>query len=234
MAKIPRNSRVFVLLFAVLIFWTTIWDWGLSLESGLERMAEIAPGWAFTFPVHAYSFVSLNPSLDGDDFTIFFFRLYCNPLTYRKYFHWDQILISLWDPQVSSILRGKHMPPEDIGSSFYPKHSSYSWRGPSVREVSMKQIAAGNSEIHYGRKSFCGLSEGLFYGFNWRLNIFSTGQLPTWRSTEMSVILLLKAVYSSIFQLCSMVWQINENRFLSQTWMILFQYYCVILDGVLY
>lgn len=144
-----------------------------------------------------------------------FFRLYCNPLTYRKYFHWDHILILLWDPQVSSFVRGKHMPPEDIGSSFYPKHSSHSLRGPSVPEVSMKQIAgseAGHSEIHYGRKSFCGLSEGLFYGFNWRLNIFSTGQLPTLSSTEMSIILLLKAVYSSIFQLCSMVWQINENR----------------------
>uniref|UniRef100_A0A674NEV9 Uncharacterized protein n=1 Tax=Takifugu rubripes TaxID=31033 RepID=A0A674NEV9_TAKRU len=42
---------------------------------------------------------------------------------------------------LSSFLRGKHMPPEDIGSSFYPKLSLYSWRGPSVREVHMKQIA---------------------------------------------------------------------------------------------
>lgn len=216
MAKIPRNSRVFVLLFAVQWSSGQYWDWGLPSESGLEWMADVAPGGAFTFPVHACSFgsntnvVSSNPSLDGDDFTIFFFTLYCNPLTYRKYFHLDHILIPHWDPQLSSFLRGKHMPPEDIGFSFYPKLSPYSWRGPSVREVRMKQIAgsaAGNSEIHYGRKRFCGLSQSLFYGFNWRLNIFSTGQLPTWRSsTDMSVILHLKAIYSSIFQLCTMVW----------------------------
>lgn len=49
------------------------------------------------------------------------------------------------------------MPPEDIGSSFYPELSPYSWRDPDVLESRMEQTAAsaaGNSEMHYGLNAF--------------------------------------------------------------------------------
>lgn len=77
------------------------------------------------------------------DVHIFYYMWYGNPHMDGKYIHWDHILVPHWDPKIaSSYPRGKHMPPEDIGSSFYPELNSYSSRDPDVLESHMEQIGA--------------------------------------------------------------------------------------------
>lgn len=77
------------------------------------------------------------------DVHIFYYMWYGNPHMDGKYIHWDHILVPHWDPKIaSSYPRGKHMPPEDIGSSFYPELNPYSSRDPDVLESHMEQIGA--------------------------------------------------------------------------------------------
>lgn len=65
-----------------------------------------------------------------------------------KYMHWDHALVQHWDPKIaSSYPRGRHMPPEDIGSSFYPELGPYSSRDPDVIESHMEQIGAAAAGI---------------------------------------------------------------------------------------
>jgi len=83
------------------------------------------------------------------DVHIFYYTWYGTPNMDGKYSHWDHILVPHWDPKIaSSYPRGRHMPPQDIGSSFYPELNPYSSRDPDVLESHMEQIgasAAGNS-----------------------------------------------------------------------------------------
>ena len=77
------------------------------------------------------------------DVHIFYYTWYGNPALDGKYSHWDHILVPHWDPKIASgYPRGRHMPPEDIGSSFYPELSPYSSRDPDVLESHMEQIGA--------------------------------------------------------------------------------------------
>lgn len=77
------------------------------------------------------------------DVQIFYYTWYGNPHMDGKYIHWDHILVPHWDPKIaSSYPRGRHMPPEDIGSSFYPELNPYSSRDPDVLESHMEQIGA--------------------------------------------------------------------------------------------
>lgn len=77
------------------------------------------------------------------DIHIFYYTWYGNPPMDGKYIHWDHILVPHWDPKIaSSYPRGRHMPPEDIGSSFYPELNPYSSRDPDVLESHMEQIGA--------------------------------------------------------------------------------------------
>ncbi|KAF0045946.1 hypothetical protein F2P81_002475 [Scophthalmus maximus] len=55
------------------------------------------------------------------DVHIFYYSWYGSPHMDGKYIHWDHILVPHWDPKIaSSYPRGRHTPPEDVGSSFYP------------------------------------------------------------------------------------------------------------------
>lgn len=77
------------------------------------------------------------------DVHIFYYTWYGTPLMDGKYLHWDHVLVPHWDPKIaSSYPRGRHMPPEDIGSSFYPELNPYSSRDPDVLESHMEQIGA--------------------------------------------------------------------------------------------
>lgn len=94
------------------------------------------------------------------DVHIFYYTWYGNPLMDGKYSHWDHILVPHWDPKIaSSYPRGRHMPPEDIGSSFYPELNPYSSRDPDVLESHMEQIgasAAGTVRDSVGEIRSCG------------------------------------------------------------------------------
>lgn len=90
-----------------------------------------------------------NPSLDRGvfyDVHIFYYSWYGNPQTDERYLHWDHILVPHWDPKIAaSYPRGRHVPPEDIGSSFYPELGPYSTRDPEVLESHMEQISSAGA-----------------------------------------------------------------------------------------
>lgn len=94
-----------------------------------------------------------NPSIDRGvsyDVHIFYYTWYGNPQTDERYLHWDHTLVPHWDPKIAaSYPRGRHVPPEDIGSSFYPELGPYSSRDPEVLESHMEQIStAGAGTSH--------------------------------------------------------------------------------------
>ncbi|XP_051920465.1 glycoprotein endo-alpha-1,2-mannosidase-like protein [Hippocampus zosterae] len=83
-----------------------------------------------------------------DDVHIFYYAWYGTPRWDGKYVHWDHVLVPHWDPKVASgYPRGRHVPPEDIGSSFYPELGPYSSRDPDVLESHMEQIAASAAGV---------------------------------------------------------------------------------------
>ncbi|XP_077430882.1 glycoprotein endo-alpha-1,2-mannosidase-like protein [Vanacampus margaritifer] len=83
-----------------------------------------------------------------DDVHIFYYAWYGTPQADGKFVHWDHVLVPHWDPKIaSSYPRGRHMPPEDIGSSFYPELGPYSSRDPDVLESHMEQIAASAAGV---------------------------------------------------------------------------------------
>ncbi|XP_070306204.1 glycoprotein endo-alpha-1,2-mannosidase [Odocoileus virginianus] len=72
---------------------------------------------------------------------VFYYSWYGNPQFDGKYIHWDHPVLSHWDPGITKKYpKGKHKPPDDIGSRFYPELGSYSSRDPSVIETHMKQM----------------------------------------------------------------------------------------------
>ncbi|KAM6909959.1 glycoprotein endo-alpha-1,2-mannosidase-like protein [Xenentodon cancila] len=82
------------------------------------------------------------------DVHIFYYTWYGSPHMDGKYIHWDHILVPHWDPKIaSSYPRGRHMPPEDIGSNFYPELNPYSSRDPDVLESHMEQIGASAAGV---------------------------------------------------------------------------------------
>ncbi|GAA6103016.1 glycoprotein endo-alpha-1,2-mannosidase-like protein [Tachysurus ichikawai] len=92
-----------------------------------------------------------NPSTDRGvsyDVHIFYHSWYGNPQTDERYLHWDHILVQHWDPKIAaSYPRGRHVPPEDIGSSFYPELGPYSSRDPEVLEYHMEQISTAGAGV---------------------------------------------------------------------------------------
>ncbi|XP_043939541.1 glycoprotein endo-alpha-1,2-mannosidase-like protein [Protopterus annectens] len=77
------------------------------------------------------------------DLHIFYYMWYGNPRFDGKYLHWDHVMVPHWDPKIAAgYPKGRHNPPEDIGSSFYPELGAYSSRDPDVIEEHMKQLQA--------------------------------------------------------------------------------------------
>ncbi|CAG00257.1 unnamed protein product [Tetraodon nigroviridis] len=65
------------------------------------------------------------------------------PSVDNKYIHWDHVLVPHWDPKIAAgHAKGRHAPPEDIASSFYPELGPYSSRDQTVLESHMAQIEA--------------------------------------------------------------------------------------------
>nr|XP_020725248.1 glycoprotein endo-alpha-1,2-mannosidase-like isoform X2 [Odocoileus virginianus texanus] len=78
---------------------------------------------------------------------VFYYSWYGNPQFDGKYIHWDHPVLSHWDPGITKKYpKGKHKPPDDIGSRFYPELGSYSSRDPSVIETHMKQMYSASIE----------------------------------------------------------------------------------------
>lgn len=82
------------------------------------------------------------------DVHIFYYLWYGSPSMDNKYIHWDHVLVPHWDPKIAaSHAQGRHTPPEDIASSFYPELGAYSSRDPAVMEAHMAQIEAAAAGV---------------------------------------------------------------------------------------
>lgn len=82
----------------------------------------------------------------------FYYVWYGNPKFDGKYVHWDHPQLPHWDFKVAQgYPQGRHVPPDDIGSNFYPSLGAYSSRDPSVLESHMQQLrtaAIGKTKIN--------------------------------------------------------------------------------------
>ncbi|XP_068195355.1 glycoprotein endo-alpha-1,2-mannosidase [Antennarius striatus] len=75
------------------------------------------------------------------NFHAFYYQWYGNPKFDGKYIHWNHEQLPHWDVKVAQEYpQGKHNPPEDIGSNFYPFLGAYSSRDPVVIADHMQQL----------------------------------------------------------------------------------------------
>ncbi|NXG90949.1 MANEA mannosidase, partial [Stercorarius parasiticus] len=82
------------------------------------------------------------------NFHIFYYSWFGNPQFDGKYIHWNHPLLPHWDPKIANNYpKGRHNPPEDIGSNFYPELGSYSSKDPSVIEAHMKQMRSASTGV---------------------------------------------------------------------------------------
>ncbi|KAK3748914.1 hypothetical protein QZH41_007388 [Actinostola sp. cb2023] len=72
---------------------------------------------------------------------IFYYAWYGNPIVDGKYVHWNHKFLPHWKSEIAKKYRqGKHEPPDDIGSNFYPALGPYSSRDIKVIHNHMKQL----------------------------------------------------------------------------------------------
>lgn len=158
MTRLRRKFCVALFLFALFIFGTMM---GLRTLKPTDGFSDLAPGMELVpfvggkldrrpAPNHVdVSDTKIVLSKAGHehsifyDVHIFYYLWYGAPPGDRGYIHWDHVLVPHWDPKIAaSHPKGRHNPPEDIASSFYPELGPYSSRDPNVLESHMAQIEA--------------------------------------------------------------------------------------------
>ncbi|XP_064627113.1 glycoprotein endo-alpha-1,2-mannosidase-like [Lineus longissimus] len=73
----------------------------------------------------------------------FYYPWYGNPKYDKVYLHWGHVYEQHWNALYAKQWpSGRHSPPEDIGSNFYPTLGTYSSRDKAVLESHMRQIRA--------------------------------------------------------------------------------------------
>ncbi|KAM3857921.1 glycoprotein endo-alpha-1,2-mannosidase-like protein isoform 1-T1 [Diretmus argenteus] len=172
MTRLRKKALVALFLFTLFIFGTMM---GLRTLKPSDGFSDLAPGMDFAEersdrrrPPDVVKDVVVSPvqsRLAGSDtkviFTksdrdysifydvhIFYYLWYGSPTVDSKYIHWDHVLVPHWDPKIAaSHAQGRHTPPEDIASSFYPELGPYSSRDPKVLESHMAQIEAAAAGV---------------------------------------------------------------------------------------
>lgn len=176
MTRLRRKALVALFLFTLFIFGAMM---GLRTLKPSDGFSDLAPGMDFVgerserrrldvkdvvvspsqFHMSSSDTKVVFTKSDRDysifyDVHIFYYLWYGSPSMDNKYIHWDHVLVPHWDPKIAaSHAQGRHTPPEDIASSFYPELGPYSSRDPEVLESHMAQIEAAAA----GRFSCCGL-----------------------------------------------------------------------------
>lgn len=75
------------------------------------------------------------------DVHAFYYPWYGNPDFDRTYLHWNHIYLPHWDKKEDAKWpKGQHVPPDDVGSNFYPELGPYSSRDPKVMHNHMQQL----------------------------------------------------------------------------------------------
>ena len=71
----------------------------------------------------------------------FYYPWYGNPEFDGKYLHWNHPFIPHWNKkEAKKWPSGRHTPPDDIGSNYYPALGAYSSRDPKVIDDHMQQM----------------------------------------------------------------------------------------------
>uniref|UniRef100_A0A452HRA7 Glycoprotein endo-alpha-1,2-mannosidase n=1 Tax=Gopherus agassizii TaxID=38772 RepID=A0A452HRA7_9SAUR len=79
------------------------------------------------------------------NFHVFYYSWFGNPQYDGKYIHWNHPLVPHWDSKIANNYpKGRHNPPDDIASSFYPELGTYSSKDPSVIEAHMQQMRSSS------------------------------------------------------------------------------------------
>lgn len=82
-----------------------------------------------------------KPVEPNDKFHIFYYAWYENIEYDGSWQHWNHEYLKNWRKLDTKVYpTGKHEPPNDIGSNFYPSLGCYSSRDPVTINVHMKQI----------------------------------------------------------------------------------------------
>ncbi|KAG9492904.1 glycoprotein endo-alpha-1,2-mannosidase-like protein [Eleutherodactylus coqui] len=155
MARLRRKACIALFLFTLFIFGTMM---GLRTLKPTDGFSDLAPG----LELMPFGEQSEKRSISSDvisqpqgtanaadqtkvyyDLHVFYYMWYGNPKFDNNYIHWDHVMVPHWDPKISaSYPKGRHSPPEDIGSSFYPELGPYSSKDPEVLEEHMRQLRA--------------------------------------------------------------------------------------------
>lgn len=171
MARLRKKACVALFLFTLFIFGTMM---GLRTLKPSDGFSDLAPGLKLlpvaaermdrrsvssevvVSPIHVHAItdtkvVYTNSNPEGDiyyDVHIFYYTWFGTPKLDGKYIHWDHVLVPHWDPKIAaSYPKGRHTPPEDIGSSFYPELGPYSSRDPGILESHMEQLRAAAAGV---------------------------------------------------------------------------------------
>lgn len=188
MTRLRRKALVALFLFTLFIFGAMM---GLRTLKPSDGFSDLAPGMDFTgerserrrldvrdaaaaavaapgqFHVDNSDTKVVFTRSDRDysifyDVHIFYYLWYGSPRVDNKYIHWDHVLVPHWDPKIAaSHAQGRHTPPEDIASSFYPELGAYSSRDQKVLESHMAQIEASAA----GKRSSSCSSADTFWFF---------------------------------------------------------------------
>ena len=79
---------------------------------------------------------------------IFYYPWYGNPRTDGKYIHWNHQYLPHWDRDIAAkYKKGVHVPPDDIGSDFYPELGCYSSSDDRTIREHMGQIRMSGSGV---------------------------------------------------------------------------------------
>lgn len=71
----------------------------------------------------------------------FYYAWYGNIDTDNRYMHWNHRYLPHWVESVTKKYpQGRHIPPDDIGASFYPQLGCYSSKDPAVIAAHMRQL----------------------------------------------------------------------------------------------
>lgn len=151
MARFRRRSCCVVIALALVVFIIPLILKSISLEDnsfGSRFAVRLIPfsrelDKGIKGPAQAESLEKKMQDFPEPNYNVhaFYYAWYGNPQFDGKYIHWDHPLLPHWDPKVAiSYPTGRHKPPDDIGTNFYPALGPYSSRDPSVLEEHMQQL----------------------------------------------------------------------------------------------
>lgn len=106
------------------------------IKEKVERLSK-------NFKISEFARLAYIKPLESPQYSIhiFYYPWYRNVEYDGEWKHWNHEYISNWKKDdVGVYPTGRHYPPNDIGSNFYPSLGCYSSRDPQVIETHMKQI----------------------------------------------------------------------------------------------